>query len=176
LGTRLTDHSDAWTAIIPLRRAQILAQQKQWTQAQAVAESIARDYPQFDQQHEVDYVIGRALTASNNFVGAREAFRRVVRSANGGKTETAAMAQWMIGETFFQEANFPLALREYLRVEVVYSYPRWQAAALLQAVKCYEKLGQASEASTLYAKVLQTYPQTEFVAEASKRPMDTTRK
>ncbi len=128
LGTRLTDHSDAWTAIIPLRRAQILAQQKQWTQAQAVAESIARDYPQFDQQHEADYVIGRALAASNNFVGAREAFQRVIRSATGGKTETAAMAQWMIGETYFQEANFPLALREYLRVEVVYSYPRWQAA------------------------------------------------
>jgi TolA-binding protein len=176
LGARLTDHSDSWTAIIPLRRAQILSQQKQWTQAQAVAESIARDYPQFDEQHEADYVIGRALAASENFDGARAAFQRVVRSAAGGKTETAAMAQWMLGETYFQEANFPLALREYLRVEVVYTYPRWQAAALLQAAKCYEKLGQANEASELYARVLQSYPQTEFVAEASKRLMDTKRK
>ncbi len=176
LGERLTDHSDAWTAIIPLRRAEILAQQKQWTQAQAVAESIARDYPQFDQQYEADYVIGRALASSDNFDGARAAYGRVVRSATGGKTETAAMAQWMIGETYFHEENYPLALREYLRVEVVCTYPRWQSASLLQAAKCYEKLGQPNEASELYARVLRTYPQTEFVAEASKRLMDTTKK
>ena len=48
--------------------------------------------------------------------------------------------------------------------------------ALLQAAKCLEKLGQPNEASELYARVLQTYPQTEFVAEASKRLMDTTKK
>ena len=176
LGERLTDHSDAWTAIIPLRRAQILAQQKQWTQAQAVAESIARDYPQFDQQYEADYVIGRALAASDNFEGARTAYQRVVRSATGGKTETAAMAQWMIGRNLLPRRKLSAGPAQYLRVEVVYTYPRWQAASLLQAAKCYEKLGQPNEASELYARVLQTYPQTEFVAEASKRLMDTTKK
>ena len=80
------------------------------------------------------------------------------------------------GRDLFPGSQFSPALREYLRVEVVYSYPRCQAAALLQAAKCYEKLGQANEASELYARVLQSDPQTEFVAEASKRLMDTRRK
>jgi outer membrane protein assembly factor BamD (BamD/ComL family) len=46
----------------------------------------------------------------------------------------------------------------------------------LQAAKCYERLGQPSDASELYTRLLQSYPQTEFVAEASKRLMNTTRK
>ncbi|HEY2883437.1 MAG TPA: tetratricopeptide repeat protein, partial [Pirellulales bacterium] len=156
LGNHLTDHSDAWTAIIPLRRAQILAQQKQWTQAQAVAEAIARDYPQFDQQFEADYIIGRALAANGNFDAARAAYQRVIISTAGAKTETAAMAQWMLGETYFNQENYSLALREYLRVEVVYPYSRWQAASLLQAAKCYERLGQPSDASELYTRLLQS--------------------
>ena len=86
------------------------------------------------------------------------------------------MAQWMLGETYWQQENYTAALREYLRVEVVYAYPRWQAAGLLQAAKCYEQLGEAQQAGELYSRVLQNYPQTEFVAEASKRLIETTRK
>jgi TolA-binding protein len=82
----------------------------------------------------------------------------------------------MTGETYYHQGNYSAALHEYLRTEVVYSYPHWQAAALLQAAKCYEQLGQAQQASEMYSRVLQSYPQTEFVAEASKRLVDTTRR
>ena len=34
-------------------------------------------------------------------------------------TETAAMAQWMIGETFFHQNNYDEALRAYSRVEIL---------------------------------------------------------
>ncbi len=176
LAPRVTDRTQAWTGIVPLRRAQILSQRKKWAEARALAESIAHDYPQFAQQYEADFLIGRCLAAAGDYDGARAAYEKVIHSAAGGKTELAAMAQWMIGETYFAQSDYATALRDYLRVEVVYSYPRWQAAALLQAAKCYQQLGQPQEAAELYAKVLQTYPQTEFVAEASQRLIETTRK
>jgi TolA-binding protein len=176
LAPRITDHTEAWTGIVPLRRAQILAQRKRWTEARVMAESIASEFPQFAQQYEADFLVGRCLAAEGDYDGARAAYEKVIHSAAGGKTEMAAMAQWMIGESYFSQNDFATALRDYLRVEVVYSYPRWQAAALLQAAKCYQQLGQQQEAAELYAKVLQTYPQTEFVAEASQRLIETTRK
>ena len=174
LAKHITGHNDRWTAIIPLRRAQLLFQQKHWTEARQLAETIARDFPDFDQQYEADCLIGRSLMAENTFDDARTAFTRVVHSTAGGKTETAAMAQWMIGDSYFQQENYTAALREYMRVEILYPYPHWQAAALLQAGKCYEKLGQKREAAELYARMMEKYPQTEFTADASQRLQATT--
>ena len=173
---RVTDHSEPWMAIVPLRRAQILAGQMQWSAARTMAETVAQDYPKFDRLFEADYVIGRALAADEKFDDARAAFTRVVQSASGGKTETAAMAQSKIADTYFQQEDYQAALREYLRVDALYGFPHWQAAALLQAARCYVKLGQEKDAGELYARVLQKYPQTEFVAEASRKLIETTRR
>ena len=41
-------------------------------------------------------------------------------------------------------------MREYLRLEILYAYPTWQAGALLQAGKCHELLGEGQEAAELY--------------------------
>ncbi|MCC7085589.1 MAG: tetratricopeptide repeat protein [Pirellulales bacterium] len=161
--------TDTWVAMVPLRRAQMMLQRQEWPKARDLAESIARDFPDFDQQFEADYVIGRCLAAEADFDGARGMYQRVVRSPGGGKTETAAMAQFMIGESHFHQEKYDEALREYLRVEILYPYPRWQAAALLQAGKCHEKLGHSKEAAELYTHLKSKHPDSEFVAEANER-------
>ena len=79
------------------------------------------------------------------------------------------MAQWMIGETYFHQEQYANALRAYLRVEILYAFPRWQAAALLQAGKCHEELGEWTQAAELYSKVLKNYPDTEVANEATDR-------
>jgi TolA-binding protein len=169
LAPKLTGRSDRWAPIVPLRQAQVLAHQKNWHEARTTAERIAAEYPQFNQQYEVDYLLGRSYAADAEFDKARDHYTKVVRSPNGEKTETAAMAQWMIGESYLLQEKHDAALREYLRVEILYAYPRWQAAALLQAGKCYEALGQAKEAGELYSRLVKQYPSTEFVAEARQR-------
>ena len=128
-------------AMVPLRQAQILVHQKQWDEAQKLAQPIAANFPDFEQQYEVDYVLGRCLAAEGKFDQAREAYGRVIRSQLGGKTETAAMAQWMIGESYFHQKSYEAAIREYLRLEILYAFPTWQGGALLQAAKCHEALG-----------------------------------
>jgi TolA-binding protein len=169
LSGRAEGRTDAWLAMVPLRRAQVLAQAKNWDEAQEMAAGISRQWPDFAQQYEADYLIGRCLGAQASFNSARDAYRRVVESKSGAKTETAAMAQWMIGETHFHQKNYDLARREYLKVDILYKYPRWQAAALLQAGKCSEQLGDATEAIRLYERLVEQYPDTEFTAECQQR-------
>ncbi|HEV3024808.1 MAG TPA: tetratricopeptide repeat protein, partial [Pirellulales bacterium] len=160
---------DKWLAMIPLRRAQILARHKEWHDALEMASQIETDFPDFEQQYEVDYVIGRCHASLGNFDDARAAYRRAVKSEEGAKTETAAKAQWMIGETFFHQKNYESALREYLRVEILYDYPTWQAAAVFEAAKCHENLGEPKQAAELYAKVVNSYPDSPLVKDATQR-------
>jgi TolA-binding protein len=169
LAQRTQGHHDAWLAMVPLRRAQVLAQLSKWSDAYAIASKIEAAYPDFEQQYEVDYLIGRCLASRADFQGARDAYLKVIRSPAGAKTETAAMAQWMIGETYFHQKNYEAALREYLKVEILYAYPTWQAAALLQAGKCRDLLGESKEADRLYARLMDEHPGTEFAQEAARR-------
>lgn len=169
LAEKCPGRPEKWLGMAPLRQAQSLAQLGQWRDAMTIARKIAADYPDFEQGYEADYVIGRALASQADFTAAREAYLKVIRSAQGGKTETAAMAQWMVGESYFHQENYELALREYLRVEILYTYPPWQAGALLQAGKCHEELNEWKQAAELYERVINVYPDTEFTTEARQR-------
>lgn len=163
------DKTDTWLAMIPLRRAQILGQQKKWAAAYAMAETIAADYPGFSQQFEADYLMGRCLSRQAKFREARQAFARVTESVHGRRTETAAMAQWNIGETYFHQKDFDHAIRAYSRVELLYDFPQWQAASLLQAGKCFESQRKWNEAIERYTKVIDDFADTTFKEEASQR-------
>ncbi len=183
---RLNDHLDAqtrfdaldalprddqltWRGTVPLRRAQLRAQQEQWREALAIVETIRRDYPKFSQQQEVDYLRGRCLASLGELRAAREAYRDALAVPGGAKTETAAMAQWMIGETWFHQGDYGQAIREYLRGQTLYGYPRWQAASLLQAGKCSELLGDRRQAVDLYRQLLEKHAEPPFADEARQR-------
>ena len=169
LVTQIAESREAWVPMVPLRRAQVLAHLERWSEAYQIASQIERQYPGFPQQYEVDYLRGRCLADRAEFDEARHAYQQVIRSSHGAKTETAAMAQWMIGESYFHQKNYDAALREYLRLEILYAYPKWQALALLQAGKCHELLGQMPEAVKLYTRLVDTYNDTVAAEEAARR-------
>jgi TolA-binding protein len=169
LSDEIKEHRKPWMGMIPLRQAQILAKQKQWKDAYAIAAKIECAFPEFAQQYEVDYLLGRCLADQADFDGARKAYERVIHSTAGAKTETAAMAQWMIGETYFHQKNFEAAYREYLKVEILYAYPACQAIGLLQAGKCRERVGDSQEAVSLYQRLVKNYANTPYVPEAAER-------
>jgi TolA-binding protein len=158
-----------WSAKATLRHAQSLAQLGKWSEARELAEAIQRDYADFAEQHEVDYLIGRCFANEAEFAQAREAYARVVNSKLASKSETAAMAQFMTAETYFHAEQFAAALKAYLRVEVLYAYPTWQAAALLQAGKCNEQLNQWQHAAEAYSRLLRVYPNSVVAEEAASR-------
>ena len=169
LAEQTIGRQDNWVALTALRRAQLAARRDEWPLAQELASPIASLFPQFEQQYEADYVLGRSLAGQAQYQAAREAYARVLNSPTGGKTETAAMAQWMIGETFLHQKAYKEALKEFLRLEILFAYPTWQSGALLQAGKCQELLGHVDQAAELYARVIKDFPTTEFATEAGER-------
>ncbi len=158
-----------WWSAASLRAAQTLVHVRRWSEAQQAAEQLLARAAGFPRSYEAHYVLGRCFAARGLFEEARACYRRVTSSPLGGKTETAAMAQWMIGETYFHQRDYASAVREYLRVEILYDFPSWQAAALLQAGKCCEKLGKPDEAAAHYRRVLEHYADTEFREPAAQR-------
>lgn len=171
LSRKIGGRDDAWLGMVPLRRGQLLARRKAWVEAAELARSIEVSYPQFAQRYEADYLLGRCLAAQAEFDEARRAYLRVTRaeSDRGGRSETAAMAQWMIGETYLHQKDYESAIRAYLRVPPLYAYPRWQAAALLQAGKCHEYRTEWSQAIQLYERVQKEIPNTMFAGQVAER-------
>ncbi|MFN9540396.1 MAG: tetratricopeptide repeat protein, partial [Planctomycetota bacterium] len=110
---------------------------------------------------------GRSLFALGKLGDAAACFEQVASGASG--TELAAEAQWRIGETRLAQENHAEALSAYLEVSEGGAYPHWQAAALLQAGKCEERLGNRVAALRHYRDLLQRFPDSEFAVQAQRR-------
>jgi TolA-binding protein len=158
-----------WAGTATLRLAQTLAQLKKWPESREVAQSILRDFPALEEQYEADYLIGRALVAEAQLDEARTMFAKVVAAEHAADSETAVMAQFMIAETYFHQQHFATALAEYRRTLEDDRFPRWQAAALLQAGKCHEALGEWTAAVSAYEQLVRGFSDSPLASEARTR-------
>ncbi len=152
------------------RLVQLAVQQNRWDDALALADAWTASVPDPQAEPiapEVDYARGRALQGKARFDDAREAFDRTITARP--KSELAARAQLMRGETFFHQEQYRDALREFYRVVIQYNAPEWQATALLEAGKVHEKMNQWQEAAETYEKLRTQFPTDRNVAEASRR-------
>lgn len=99
--------------------------------------------------------------------GACEAYRDVVEKHEG---PTAARAQFQIGECLYAQKKLDEAIRELLKVDVLYGYPEWSAAALYEAGRCMRELGREKEASAQFEEVVKRFPETRWAALAKEIP------
>ena len=153
-------------AFVALRRGQLLGRNEEWKSARNVVAPLLTDSSLNLPEDELYYLLGRCHMADANLEGARAAFLRAAQRDQAEKTETAAMAQWMIGESWMHQERYAEAAAEYFRVVSLYPHPRWQAAALLQAGRCYERRQQPEEAAQLYRQILKNYPESDFASQA----------
>ncbi|MCC9607755.1 tetratricopeptide repeat protein [Blastopirellula sp. JC732] len=158
-----------WSSTVALRRAQLAAHLGSWEESLRLAELAVVSFPDFEQRYELDYLRGRCLARQARFAEARDAYQLVIDSRLGGATETAAMAQWMVGETYFHQKNYQAAIQAYSRVAALYNFPRWKAGSLLQIGKCYEISRQWDKAQKYYDEVAANYPESFFAGEAQQR-------
>ena len=152
-----------------LRMAQCQGQLSQWSKAVKTAAEGKMRFPKFQSDYEFDFVIGRGCEDAGQLHECRLAYQKVIDSQRGASTETAAIAQWRIGETFFHQENYKSAIDAYYKVDSLYSYPQWRGAALIQAGKCQEHLGNWKHAMRLYQQLLEKFPNSEYAAAAKKR-------
>jgi TolA-binding protein len=151
-------------------RVQCLLALKRWEDALKDAEAIEAGLPPDDAARpELDYARGRALQGLARMEEARTAYQAVI-DARGPRDDLSAQAHLMRGETFFHEENFSEARREFLMVDVLYTdAPRWQAMALLEAGKVYERLDQWADAAEVYDRLCSKFPDDPNVKEARDR-------
>jgi TolA-binding protein len=152
---------------------QCLVGRSKWDQAIAAAQKYRADAPQDPQLAEVDYYRGRALQGLARFDEARAAYQAVIEARRGG--DLVARAQLMRGETYFHQKNYRDALSEFLKVEILYDAPAWQAAAMLEAGKVYERLAQPADAAETYERLRAKFPKEPSALEA-KPLLDAVRK
>lgn len=152
-----------------LRLAQSQGKLEDWTAAAATAQECLDQFPEFSLKHELLFIIAREIEDRGLLSDARQMYQAVIDADSQTGTETAAIAQWRIGEVFFHQEAFENALQAYYLVDSTYDYPRWRSAALLQAGKCQEHLRNWDQAQRLYTRLKQQFPDGEHASEADRR-------
>lgn len=165
---RLQGERSDWAANVFLRVGQLRLREGDWKGGLEIAEQLPKRFPHFPQLYESDYLLGRCLMAQAKFDAARSAYRRVLRSVRGADTETAAKAQWMLGESYFHQRRYLKALAEYRKLLTETRYPQWQAAALLQAAKCAERSGDSLAAREQLERLLREFPDSDAARSAAR--------
>lgn len=125
--------------------------------------------PKSNLLYVADEILGRGLKAQAMFPEARAVLERVINDPSGRRTETAAKSQLLIAETYLLEKNFKTAEEEYLKVEILYMFPEWQAPALFQAATCQEAMNRPAEAVKSYESLIKQYPTSPYAAQAKEK-------
>ena len=157
-----------WSSTIRMKRIQSWIAMKNWKEALEGAQAMKTDLTGGDPTlADVDFAAGQALVGLARLEEARAAFQRVIDSS--GKGDLAARALLMRGEAYFHQEKLHEALRDFLKVDILYNAPRWQAAALLEAGKVYERLDQWADAAETYGGLLARFPKEAPASEAKPR-------
>jgi TolA-binding protein len=164
---RVDSDPEGFAVTIRARRLQSLIALERWKDALALAEALRTEVPRGPLAAEVDSARGRALQGLARFDEARAAYNAVITARTGG--DLAAAAQFFRGETFFHQKNYHEAKREFLKVDLTYDAPAWQAAALLEAGKVDEQLAQWADAAETYERLQSKFPREPAAAEARTR-------
>lgn len=139
---------------------------QRWDVSREAYAALLESFPASEQRYRAQFGVGWALENEGDRAGAVQAYEAVIASHTG---ETAARAQFQIGECLFADGAHERAAREFLRVEILYDYPAWSAAALFEAGRCFEALNKNGEARAQYRRVLEEYDDTTWSVAARER-------
>lgn len=151
---------------ILVRLAQCEARKEDWSKAETWIIKARQKETKEPEDHQLDYLQARVFMSRAKFNEAREMLKKVTQNDNAKGTRTAAMSQWMIGETWFHQEKFADALNAYLLVDSLYEFPDWQSLALLQAVKCHLKLGDTETAQKTCSRLISSFPDSPHLENA----------
>jgi TolA-binding protein len=149
-----------------LRLGESLAQLQRWALSEQTFATCLDRFGGSDSALQAQFGVGWARENQQRYEEAMAAYAKVVA---GPQTQTAARAQFQIGQCLFAQQKFEDASRELLKVDILYAYPEWSAAALFEAARCFERLGKTAEARAQLEQVEQKYRQTQWAAMAAKR-------
>lgn len=144
-----------------------------WQQSLEIAERLIRGFPDSPRIDEGRYAAAWAMQNLGRLDEAIEGYRRI---ADASRTPLAARARLMEGESLFEQKRHGDAVKAFFKVAYGFgeaaapvAYHPWQAQATFEAARCFEVLGKLDQASSLYAELLDRYPDAQPVQAARKR-------
>ncbi|MFQ5410759.1 MAG: tetratricopeptide repeat protein [Phycisphaerae bacterium] len=160
------DNTDPLCAPSLLRLGECQAKLQRWALSEQRFGAFLTRFGDSPQWYQAEFGIGWARENQGLHDEAVEAYRRVIARHTG---PTAARAQFQIGQCLFAKKQYEEAVRELLKVDILYAYPEWSAAALFEAGRCFEKLSKTVEARRQFQTVVDKYKETRWAEPASMR-------
>lgn len=166
--TRVTEQAgrDASYAAAWLRLGDALAQRQRWPASEQAFSDFLDRFADHPNRYQAQFGLGWARENQGRHSEAIAVYQAVVESHSG---PTAARAQFQIGECLFAQKKLDDAVRELLKVDILYAYPEWSAAALFEAGRCLEELGKSAEARQQYEAVIAKHGDTRWANLARER-------
>lgn len=149
-----------------LRLGESLSAAQKWSKSERVFNEYLERFPDSESWYQAQFGIGWALEHQKRYEDGIRAYQAVATNHQG---PTAARAQFQIGECYFATKQYDQAVRELLKVDILYAYPEWSAAALFEAARCFVKLGKLVEARSHFKLVSQQHSDTRWAPLASQR-------
>lgn len=156
----------ALAAAATLRLGECHAALQQWSESEAVFGEFLSEFSGRDDWFLARFGMGWAQEHLGKLNDAITTYSEVVTRHRG---PTAARAQFQIGECHFAKKDHEIAARELLKVDILYAYPEWSAAALYEAGRCLELLGKTSDARKQFEMVKEKYPDTQWAKLAAEQ-------
>jgi TolA-binding protein len=151
-----------------LRLGHAYAGLKQWDQSRQAHEQVAARFANCPWVHEARYGIGIALLNKKDYDNAVNFFTQVTSAT---ATETAARAQFQIGQCRLEQKRYDDAATAFLVVPFTYDYPEWTAAALCEAGRAYADAKQTRQAEKWLRRVIKNHPKSKW-AEVAQKQLD----
>lgn len=153
-----------------LRLGESLGALQRWARSERVFTLYVEQFSDAEHWYQAQFGMGWARENQKRHEEAISAYRAVTARHTGA---TAARAQFQIGECLFAKNKYDQAVREFLKVDILYAYPEWSAAALYEAAQCFQKLGKVVESRAHYKLVLDKHKDTRWAELASQRISET---
>ncbi|MFM9995259.1 MAG: tetratricopeptide repeat protein [Phycisphaerales bacterium] len=152
------------TALLRLGEAQAVLQL--WAESEKTFGTYLTEFGSADLWFQAKFGAGWAMENQGRIDDAVKAYREVVDRHQG---PTAARAQFQVGECLFAKKEYETAARELLKVDILYDYPEWSAAALYEAGRCFESMNDLDNARKQYELVRAQHGQTRWASLAGER-------
>ena len=152
-----------------LRLGECLALLESWDRSEDTYAAYIDRFPDSGQWFQAQFGVGWARENRGRLDEAVEAYRVLVDRHEG---PTAARAQFQIGECFFAQKRYEDAVRNLLKVDILYGYPEWSAAALYEAGRCFQEMHDPVQARQQFERVRERHGDTEWALLATKRLAD----
>ncbi|MFN0137362.1 MAG: tetratricopeptide repeat protein [Phycisphaerae bacterium] len=154
------------TATALLRMGDSHAALGNWAASEEAFERYLRENVGERLAYQAQFGVGLARENQGRHDEAIKSYRAVIEKHNG---PTAARAQFQIGECLFAKKQHEEAAVELLKVDILYAYPEWSAAALFEAGRCFEAQSKTAQAREQYKAVADRFGDTRWAKLAADR-------